>query len=314
MTDALTTNRRSRTLNYLRGALLAALSVVGFASTFVSGGELTRDLGISPLVLVFLRFSIAGGAMLLAGLASPAMRGPLLSLRAADWRRLLWLGPVGTTIMAWCVFEGCARVPVANASMADALSPLGIFAVSVAVTRRATPLQIAGLALGFAGALFTIRILGPDGIHLSAYGLGDVFILASAITWGVYTVFGRDDVARIGSSAFSTWTMLIGAALALVLIAVLAAGGAAVGWPHGARAWGLVLFLGLFCTLLPFWTWNAAQKYLPLSVLGMSAYFTPVVAVLLDWAVRGHLVTPWQWLGTLLICASAVVETGRHGR
>ncbi len=43
----------------------------------------------------------------------------------------------------------------------------------------------------------------------------------------------------------------------------------------------------------------------------MSAYFTPVVAVLLDWAIRGHLVNGWQWLGTLLICASAVVETGR---
>ena len=49
---------------WLIGALLAALSVVGFASTFVCGGELTKDMGISPIVLVFLRFAIAGGAML----------------------------------------------------------------------------------------------------------------------------------------------------------------------------------------------------------------------------------------------------------
>ncbi len=301
-------------LRFFRGALLASLSVIGFASTFVAGGELSRDLGISPLVLVFLRFSIAGGTMLIVGLASPAMRRPLLSLRGGDWRRLLWLGPIGTTTMAWCVFAGCARVPVANASMADALCPLGIFAASVAMTRRATPLQIAGLVLGLAGALLTIQVLGPDGLRLSVYGLGDVFILVSAITWGVYTVFGRDDVARIGSRTFSTWTMLIGAALALILIGLLVAGGAEIVWPHGGRAWGLVLFLGLFCTLLPFWTWNAAQNYLPLSVLGMSAYFTPVAAVLLDWMIRGHLVTSWQWLGTLLICASAVVETGRHRR
>ncbi len=296
---------------WLIGALLAALSVVGFASTFVCGGELTKDMGISPIVLVFLRFAIAGGAMLATGLASSRTRRALFALKPRDWKRLIWLGPIGTTIMAWCVFEGCARVPVANASMADALSPLGIFAVSVIVTRRATPLQILGLALGFVGALFTIQILGADGFRLSAYGLGDVFILASAITWGVYTVFGRDDVARIGSAAFSTWTMLIGATLALLAICIFAASGTAICWPHSARAWGLVLFLGLFCTLLPFWTWNAAQNYLPLSVLGMSAYFTPVVAVLLDWAIRGHLVNGWQWLGTLLICASAVVETGR---
>ena len=118
-------------LEYPGGALLAALSVVGFASTFVCGGELTKDMGISPIVLVFLRFAIAGGAMLATGLASSRTRPALFALKPREWKRLLWLGPIGTTIMAWCVFEGCARVPVANASMADALSPLGIFATEV---------------------------------------------------------------------------------------------------------------------------------------------------------------------------------------
>lgn len=300
----------------LRGALLATLSVIGFASTFVAGSELAGDMAVSPSVLALLRFTIAGGAMLAAGLVSPQTRRQLLSVPRGEWTRLLWLGPVGTALMAWCVFKGCALVSVANASMADALTPLGIFAISAVITRKATPLQLLGLVLGFVGALYTIQVLDGCRLRLSAYGLGDVFILISATVWGAYTVFGRDDIARIGSYAFSTWTMLIGAAMLLVAIAV---GGAAFGWdsivwPHGARAWGLVLFLGLFCTLLPFSTWNAAQKDLPLSVLGMTAYFTPVVAVMLDWLARGRMVTSWQWLGTLLICASAVVETGRDHR
>jgi drug/metabolite transporter (DMT)-like permease len=46
----------------------------------------------------------------------------------------------------------------------------------------------------------------------------------------------------------------------------------------------------------------------------MTAYFTPVVAVMIDWLARGRMVTLWQWLGTLLICASAVIETGRDHR
>ena len=305
----------NRALRLVRGGVLAALSVIGFASTFVAGGELAGVMGVSPSVLALLRFAIAGGALFAFGLSSSALRRSLFTLSRRDWLRLLWLGPVGTAIMAWCVFKGCALVSVANASMADALSPLGIFAIAAIGSRRATPLQLVGLALGFVGALFTIQVLDGDGLRLSAYGLGDVFILGSAIAWGIYTVFGRDDVSRMGSAAFSTWTMLIGAALLLAAIGLgeVAAGGeAGFVWPHGARAWGLVLFLGLFCTLLPFWTWNAAQHDLPLSVLGMSAYFTPAVAVLIDWAARGRTVTGWQWFGTLLICASALVETGRN--
>ena len=74
---------------WLIGALLAALSVVGFASTFVSGGELTKDMGISPIVLVFLRFAIAGGAMLATGLASSRTRPALFALKPREWKRLL---------------------------------------------------------------------------------------------------------------------------------------------------------------------------------------------------------------------------------
>lgn len=299
----------------VRGALLAALSVVGFASTFVAGGELAAVMGVSPAVLALVRFVVAGMTLLLVGLASPGTRRELLSVPRRQWLRLLWLGPVGTVLMAWCVFKGCALVSVANSSMADALTPLGIFAVSTAITRRATPLQILGLLLGFTGALFTIRVLDGDGLHLSAYGIGDLFILGSAATWGIYTVFGRDDIAQMGSYAFSTWTMLIGAAvlaLALCVGDALSDGGLGLVWPSGMRAWGLTVFIGLFCTLMPFWAWNAAQNHLPLSVLGMSAYFTPAAAVLIDRLLRGNTITTWQVFGTVLICASAVVETGRE--
>ena len=60
---------------------------------------------------------------------------------------------------------------------------------------------------------------------------------------------------------------------------------------------------------MPFWTWNAAQKYLPVSLLGVTAYFTPVVAVALAAVFLGENATALQWIGTLFIIVSAVVET-----
>lgn len=66
--------------------------------------------------------------------------------------------------------------------------------------------------------------------------------------------------------------------------------------------------LGLVSTLLPFWTWNAAQKCLPMSVLGVSAYFTPVVAVALAALLLGETATPLQWLGTAFVVLSGALE------
>jgi len=289
---------------YAIGLFLAFLSVAGFSSTFIFGSALTRVHAVSPTVLSFLRFAVAGLAMLAVGCASPGERAKLLAPRGRDWFALAALGIVGTSVMAWCVFMGCARVSAANASMADALTPLMIFSVAAIRSRRIAGGELFGLACGFVGALLVIQIVTPRGIALSAYSVGDVFILLAAATWGIYTVFGRDLINRLGSTAFTAWTMLFGA---LAVGLVLPFGGFA--WPADRQGWSLALGLGLVSTLMPFWTWNAAQKFLPMSVLGLSAYFTPVITVALAIVFLGESATPLQWLGTVFVIASAAVET-----
>jgi len=290
----------------LIGLALAALAVVGFASTFVFGSSLTRTCGISPTVLAFMRFVIALSVLLPASLATEKGRKALFSPSRSDWLRMAWLGPVGTSLMAWCIFMGCARVSAANASMADALAPLMIFAVAAVRSRSITLGETAGLLCGFAGALLVVQVVNRGGIALEAYSVGDLYILSSAIVWGIYTVFGRDVIARIGARAFSVWTMLFGA-LAVGLFLPFGD----FTWPTDVRAWLLVGAQGLVSTLLPFMAWNAAQKYLPVSVLGMSAYFTPVVTVALAIVFLKEPATDLQWLGTLFVIVSAVVETRR---
>ena len=293
----------------LFGFFLAALSVTGFAATFVFGGALTKTCGVSPEVLVFLRFAIAGGTMLAVGASTEKGRAKLKSPTRADWMEMAWLAPVGTCVMAWCVFMGCARVSTANASMADALTPLMIYLVDVLVRRRVDLKGLFGLASGFVGALLVIRILSMEGLALNAYSTGDVYILLSAATWGVYTVFGQRLVRKLGSSVFTAWTMLLGAGLVGL---VLPFGNFA--WPSTPKAWALVVGLGFISTLMPFWTWNAAHRYLRTSTLAMTAYFTPVIAMGMGVAFLGEGVTGLQWLGTAFIVASAIIETGRQSK
>ena len=291
-------------MTVLLGFFLAALSVTGFAATFVFGGALTKECGVSAEVLSFLRFAIAGGMMLAAGMATAKGRARLASPTRRDWLKMLWLAPVGTCIMAWCVFMGCARVSTANASMADALTPLMIYLVDALVRRRVDVKGLCGLVSGFVGAVLVIGIVDGNGIKLNAYSMGDVYILLSAATWGVYTVFGKLLNQKLGSSVFTTWTMLLGAGM---IGLVLPFGDFA--WPTTPKAWVLVVGLGLASTLMPFWTWNAAQKFLKISTLAMTAYFTPVIAMAMGIAFLGDGVTVLQWFGTAFIVGSAVIET-----
>ena len=290
----------------LFGFFLAALSVTGFAATFVFGGALTKECGVSAEVLSFLRFAIAGGTMLAAGSVTARGRARLAAPSRGDWLEMALLAPVGTCVMAWCVFMGCARVSTANASMADALTPLMIYLVDALVRRRADLKGLCGLVSGFVGAVLVIRIVDGDGLKLDAYSVGDVYILLSAATWGLYTVFGKRLNRKLGSSVFTTWTMLLGAA---IIGLVLPFGDFA--WPSTPMAWALAVGLGLVSTLMPFWTWNAAQKYLKTSTLAMTAYFTPVIAMAMGIAFLGDGVTGLQWLGTAFIVCSAVIETRR---
>ena len=286
------------------GGVLVTVSVAAFATTFVVGAALTRVDGISPEVLSFLRFVVAGGAMLAwEARAETGRRRLFTKPTRRDWLLFATLGPVGTSVMAWCVFMGCARVSTANASMADALAPLLIFALAAFHTRRVTALQALGVLFGFAGALLVIGVVNRDGLALSAYSTGDVYIFFAAATWAVYSVYGRANITRLGAGPYTAWTMLFGAA-AIGLVLPFGT----FTWPTTLHAWTLVATLGVVCTLLPFWTWNAAQRYLPLSTLGVSAYFTPVFAVALAAVFLGERATALQWLGIALVSASALVE------
>ena len=292
------------------GGFLAALSVTAFAATFIVGAELTKGCDVSPSVLAFTRFVVAGVAMFAWEARNSAGRHRLfVEPTKRDWWLFAVLGPIGTSVMAWCVFMGCARVSTANASMADAMSPLLIVGLAAIQARRVTLKQLLGAAFGFTGALFVIGIVNKNGIALSAYSVGDLYIFFAAATWAFYSVYGRENIKRLGAGPYTTWTMLFGALAigAVMLVCHFVSGGFA--WPNNLRSWTLLVVLGVVCTLTPFWAWNAAQKYLPISTLGMTAYFTPVVAVILAEFILGEHASALQWIGVLLVCASAIVES-----
>jgi len=295
---------------WIVGLFLAAVSVTGFASTFVVGGQLTRECAVTPMAIVVIRFFFAGFLMLAWEMRSAERRRKMfVAPTKRDWLVFATVGPVGTSIMAWCVFAACARVGSANAAMSDALPPLLIFAFVAIRSKCITPWQVLGAVCGFVGALLVIGIVNADGLALSAYGVGDVFVFFAALTWAVYTVGAREPVKRLGAAPYTIWTMLFGALVCLPVLPFFN-----VAWPATVQAWGLMSYICVVPTVIAFWAWNAALKYIPLSTLAMTAYFTPVAAMAIGYAFFGERATAMQLLGTLFVCAAATVELKGSGK
>ena len=293
----------------LVGVVLAALGVVGFASVFVVAGELTRHCGVTPASMVVTRFTFAGLALLAwSASSSERRRRAFVEPARRDWLLFAIVGPLGTSFMAWCEFSACSRVGSANAAMTDVIAPLMIFVLAAYRARRAAPWQVIGVLCGFVGALLVIGVVNSGGIALSAYGTGDVFVLCAATMWALYTVAARDPVRRLGAVTYTAWTMLFGVAACLPFLPF-----ADLGWPATPRAWWLMAYLCAVPTIGAFWAWNAAQKFISTETLAMTAYFTPVAALAMGCGLFGETATSMQLLGTLLICAAALVEF-RGGR
>jgi len=289
---------------WLVGIVLATLGVIGFASTFVVAGELTRHCGVTPMAIVVTRFTFAGLTLLAWSACSTERRRRVFVMPTRrDWLLFAIVGPLGTSLMAWCEFSACSRVGSANAAMTDVIAPLMIFIFAACRARRVAPWQIAGVLCGFAGALLVIGVVNSGGIALSAYGTGDVFVVCAAMMWALYTVAARDPVRRLSSVTYTAWTMLFGVVACLPFLPF-----ADLGWPETSRAWWLVAYLCVVPTIGAFCAWNAAQKFIPTETMAMTAYFTPVAALAIGCWIFGETATSMQLLGTLLICAAALVE------
>jgi len=286
------------------GILLAAASAIGFASTFVFGGALARGRGVSPFAVAFLRFALSLPLVVVIECRTSVSRRRILRApERKDWLLFAVLGPVGTSLMAWCTFLASARVNAANVSLIDALAPLLIFAGGVLCTRRLCWLQAFGALAGFGGALLVLGIVSKDGLAIEGLGTGDLFVFLSALLWALYTVCGRRTINRLGAGVFTVWTMVAGTAAFAPF-----ASDASLVWPKGADGWWLTVGLSVLGTVVPFWAWNAAQRFLSVSALGTSAYFTPVAAMALAFLFLGERSSALQVAGSLLVCLSAVIE------
>jgi DME family drug/metabolite transporter len=165
-----------------------------------------------------------------------------------------------------------------------------------------------GVALGlaFCGCLLVVRAYDPAALRLNLPGV--LAGLASGLTYGLYSIFGKLGLRRYDPQVVLTYALGFGTGFLVLL-------GLAAGVPlerfsphHVMRAAGPVLYLGVVITLLPQWLYITGLRYVSAARASLVATVEPVVAALSGYAVLGEGMHLPQILGGALVLAAVLLS------
>jgi drug/metabolite transporter (DMT)-like permease len=288
------------------GALIAVLL---WGCSFVATRIALRE--ISPVTLIFTRFAL-GTALLVVTLL--ARRRPLVP-PPASWPMLALMGFVGIFVHQLLQSYALTMTTAVRAGWLMGLIPIwsAMFA-GIFLGERFGTAKVAGLALGFAGAVVVVTRgrIGPGFLALPTTR-GDLLLLASTFNWAVFAALGHGTIRRLGSLRATTGAMFLG----WLMLAPLFLRGA--GWreysalsPAGIAA---VLFLGLGASGLGYLFWYGALEKIETSRVAAFIYLEPLVTLAASMALLGEEVHATTIAGGLAVLGGvALVQRAPGGR
>jgi probable blue pigment (indigoidine) exporter len=271
----------SRATNVLLTAAAPAL----WGSTYIVTTELL-PAGY-PLTVAMLRALPAGLLLLLLVRQLP---------QGIWWGRTFLLGALNFSFFWAMLFVSAYRLPGGVAATVGAIQPLIVLGLSRAVMgTRVHPLAIvAGLA-GIGGV--ALLVLTPSA---SLDPIGIAAGLAGAVSMAFGTVLSRHWQPPVPPLTFTAWQLTAGG---LLLVPVALVFEPALPVPTTQNLIGF-LYLGVIGAALTYIVWFRGLAKLGPAAISPLGFLSPLVAVVLGWAMLGQDLSWLQITGMLVVLAS----------
>jgi drug/metabolite transporter (DMT)-like permease len=278
-----------------------SLQVFISAGTYLAGKRAMTEL--PPLTVVLWRFLLSGSVFVLLLLLTP---GPTVPPRN-EWRRVLVLGLLAGPVNQVFFFQGLSRSTAAHAALLYALTPLGVYLLSLAQGReRASARAMGGIVTAFVGVV--VLLLGRGLADASGSLLGDLLILGAVVAWVLYTTEGKPFVAVHGPIRATAWSMVASTLMMLVFAPFVAMPGAVLAASTLAK--GSIAYLGLMTSVVAYLIWYYALSKVPASKVAIFSNLQPAATALAAWLLLDE---PLHWQmavgGVLVIVGVRLTQT-----
>lgn len=286
---------------------LIGLSVL-WGGSFFFVGVAVRDL--PPLTIVFLRVAIAALALWSFILLANKRSGARL-----PWRAFLMMGILNNVIPFTLIVWGQVQIASGLAAILNATTPLFTLAVAhfMLADEKATPLRVAGIAVGLVGVAV---IMGGDALAgLGANVPAQLAILAAALSYAFAGVYGRR-FRTLGVSPVETAAGQVTASTLLLapltLIAAPVLGIPMGGWSMPGAATILALIgLGTVSTALAYLIYFRLLASAGANNLLLVTFLIPPSAIFLGVLFLGETIVARHLAGLALIGVGLALIDGR---
>jgi len=284
--------------------LLLALTALFWSGNHVLGRAIAGH--VPPFGISMARWLV--GAIVLWPFAYRHVRRDWPAIRAHRGI-MLFLALTGGALFGAGQYVGLQYTTALNVSVMNSLGPVLIAgAAAVLFSDRLAPIQMAGIAVSFAGVLVVVSRGDADAlVHLS-FNLGDLIIMANMMLWAVYCCYLRFK-PRMHWLSF-IWTFSAIAGLASLPVHV---------WEHvngfpfrfDLVTAASVVYVAIFPSILAFLFWNRGVELIGANRAGAFLHLTPIYSAVLASLLLGEHLQLYHLLGFALILAGVRFAAGK---
>ena len=209
--------------------------------------------------------------------------------------KLLLLGAVNTSAVV-PLYWGMVYETSGVGAILTYTQPLFVFCLSVLFLRsEAKPARVLGALVGFSGVI-ALAIGRTGSIQVSA-NTGDVLLLLGAGLWAVAVVYYKKSLSDVDPILVSVIQQALGAAFVLPLTLGLKG----FSFPLAQPYLMMILYLSVFGSGVTVFLWLYLIREEDVTVLSLSSFLIPMIAVFLGWLLLSESIQPITLLGMAMI-------------
>ena len=278
--------------------LLILLAVIFWGTSFVATKTLLFEL--KPITIIILRLIIA--SILLTIIAISTKRNFSLNVKSHGWIFILSLVAV---FHLWIQVTGLQFTTAANTGWIIGTAPIFMAIMGLIFFKeKITLLGVLGIILAIFGLLMLIGKGDITNIGLIE-NKGDLLVLGSAFTWGVYSTVNK----KISLSYSPLMTILYLFLMMAIIIIPFNLNQETIASIINLSllGWLMVLFLGLFCSGVSYVIWAQALRDMESAKVGAFLYLEPLVTVFAAWFFLSEEITFLMIISGLFITIGVII-------
>ncbi len=262
--------------------------------------------GLGPFNVAAVRFFAAGGVLTVVA----ALAGARWPRGRAEWALIVWVGLL--------LFGGDYGLIYWAEQFLDSGLTAILFATLPLVTvafahvyipgDTLTPRRLTGTLLAFLGVL----ALFGDRVRVDASTLVPMLaVVVAAVCAAAAAVATKRHGADLHPAAFNAPAMLVGA---VALLTASVAAGEGFRLPPDVATWGAIAYLAVAGSVVTFLGYFSLLKTWSVTSLSFISVFTPVIALLLGFAILGERPTLLTFVGAVLILGGVALALATSTR